>query len=369
MRRSTRTPWGVIWAAAWVAFALVYAMLTYAQSLGAMSFALSLRVALLSSSLPAVMSIGVWRLSGGYTRRRTSRLTSVAAHAAAGLLFAGLWAGWSFGIARMGRGPKMGTSALVHAALPWQAVTGLLVYGVVLACSYSVRALVHARNMELAAEHAERLRLQAHLASLRAHIDPHFLFNTLHTVSALLDDDVEGARSALENLSDVFRYALRLDRSGDEVVSLEEEWRVIESYLSLERLRLGPRMRVSANLDDDALVCEIPPFILQPVVENAVRHGVSPSPAGGSVVVSASVSDHDDQLVIVVADDGVGCDAGAALTSNGLGLRSVRERLAARYGNSASVRVEAGVGAGTRVTIRLPAVAHSPSAIPERAAV
>jgi signal transduction histidine kinase len=347
-----RAQWIAMWCAAWFVFAVVYAMLMYAQSSGMMGLFLSLRIALLTMLAPAVMSVGVWRLTGQYARRRPV-VVFVSVHAGVGLLFAGIWAGWIVAVARVGSGPRVPASNMVHTALPWQAVLGLLVYTVVATSSYMLRSMVHARNMELAAEHADRLRAQAHLAALRAHIDPHFLFNTLHSVSELLTSDPVAARHALEQLSDMFRYTLRLDRQRVDLVTVEDEWKVVQSYLSLESLRLGSRLRIATTLDDEALACALPPFTLQPIVENAVRHGVSPNPSGGTLTIRLLES--DGSVVIAVSDDGVGCDVTRALTSSGLGLRSVRERLNAHYGAAASVQVHSRVGEGTTVTLRFPA--------------
>jgi len=345
-------PWIALWCAAWLVFAVVYAMLLYTQSFGAMGPLLSIRVALLTMLAPAVMSIGVWRLTARFEWHRRRAAAFAAVHAAIGVAFAGVWAGWILAVARAGSGPGMSAKVLIHTALPWHVLTGMLVYALVAASSYTLRAVVHARNMELAVEHAERLRTQARLAALRAHIDPHFLFNTLHAVSALMTTDPAEARRGLERLSDIFRYTLRLDRDGLDMVTVEDEWKVVESYLWLEGLRLGPRLRVETSLDEEVLACEIPPFTLQPIVENAVRHGVSANPLGGTITIT--LVEHDGVVVIGVSDDGSGCDATRALESGGLGLRSVRERLAARYGGAASVSFASGAG-GTKVVIRLPA--------------
>lgn len=338
---------------AWLVFAIVYGMLMNAQSYGAMGLGLSVRVALVTTFAPAIMSSAVWWLASAQAATPRRFALRALKHVLLALVFAGAWGAWMVVVARSGRGARMAATALTHVVLPWQLVTGVLVYGFVAAVASAVQSIGRAREMELAAEHAERLRVQAHLSALRAHIDPHFFFNTLHSLSELLVTDAASARSAIERLSAIFRYTLQLDRGSVDLVTVEQEWRVIESYLWLEALRLGPRLRVRASLDDDALACLIPPFTLQPIVENAVRHGLSAKPSGGTLAITAR--EQDGSLRIEVVDDGLGCTPEVVATSTGLGLRSVRERLAAHYGDAASIRVVPCDGGGTAVAIEMPA--------------
>ncbi|MFI5229258.1 MAG: sensor histidine kinase [Gemmatimonadales bacterium] len=327
-----------------------------------MSRLLSLRVALITTVAPVVMGAGVWRMTERYQWRGRHPLAFAGIHAGMAMLYAMLWALWQYAIARAGPRPRMSVDLLTHTVLPAQLVTGVLVYALVATLSYSLRSVVHARRMELALEHAERLRLQANLAALRAHINPHFLFNTLHSVGELLSHDPAAARESLEHLSEVFRYALRLDRDQVDLVTVEDEWGVIKSYLWLEGLRLGRRLRVETAFEDDALACAIPPFTIQPLVENAIRHGIGPKSSGGTLSVSARES--EGSLLVVVSDDGVGCSPRAATASRGLGLRSVRQRLADFYGGGASVRVEHARNGGTVVTLTVPAAFIAPPVAP-----
>jgi hypothetical protein len=352
-RRLGPAIWIAGWTVAWLSSALGYAALIYAQSYGAMPMSMSARVALFTTFAPAAMCPAIWWLAGWFGLRRRSVTALAAVHVILAVLFAGAWAAWMLTVAQLGGGARMPRATLMHAVVPWHLMAGLLVYGLVAATSYALRSAAHARRMELVAEQAERLRAEAHLAALRAHIDPHFLFNTLHSVSELLTSDSRAARQAIERLADVFRYTLLLDRQQLDLVTLEQEWRVVESYLWLEGLRLGERLRVAAKLDDDALLCAIPPFTLQPIVENAVRHGLSPRPSGGSISIAAC--ERDGAIVVKVADDGVGCTPSLAEHSVGFGLRSVRERLVARFGDAARVTVVSPESGGTTVNIQFPA--------------
>lgn len=347
--------------AAWFLFAVVYGMLMHVQSYGAMGLGLSVGVALVTTFAPAMMSPVIWWLAGTESVKARRFAARALMHVVLALVFAGAWATWMIVVARSGRGARMATTALTHGVLPWQLVVGVLIYGFVAAVASAVQSIERARQMELSAEHAERLRVQAHLTALRAHMDPHFFFNTLHSLSEMLVTDPAAARVAIERLSDLFRYTLQLDRGDVDLVTVEREWRVIESYLWLEGLRLGARLRVSAMLDDDALACMIPPFTLQPIVENAVRHGLSPKPSGGSLAVTAR--EHDGWLRLEVTDDGLGCTPEDLAAATGLGLRSVQQRLAAHYGDAATVRIAPRDHGGTVVSVELPAAIAGPEAL------
>jgi hypothetical protein len=340
------------WIAAWLACAGVYATLVYTQSMGSMHGPLLIRVALETTLAPLGMSVAVWRTSGLPSWNRRRPISFAGLQLGLALAFSLVWAAWMFLVARIGPGSRMSSVTLIKVVLPWHVMTGGLVYGVIAACSFAYRYQLRARDLSLASEHAERLRVQAELTALRAHIDPHFLFNTLHSVSELLEGDPTVARIALEQLAELFRYTLRLDRARLDLVSLDDEWMLVQRYLWLERLRMGERLCVVHEIDDEVLDCAIPPYTVQPIIENAVRHGLGPSPRGGLLIIRAH--EVDARLVVEIEDDGCGliCDPN---TSRGLGLRSVRQRLAARFGAAATITIAPRVGGGTRVVVSLPA--------------
>ena len=349
----------VAWLGSWIAFSFVYAALMSEQSNGAMPLGLSARIALITTAVPALMATFIWRRAGRRGWSAQVRWSSFAGHVIQCLVFAAGWVGWVLVIAVFGSSSRM-AGASSHVAIPWQFLTGALVYVAIAASAHAAQAGSLVAQLEMKAERAERLRAQSQLASLRAHIDPHFFFNTLHSVAELANSDPAAAREAIERVSDLFRYTLQLDRRRVDLVSVEEEWTVIQSYLWLESLRLGARMRVVCSVDDDALLCAIPPFTLQPIVENAIRHGIAPKVDGGTVSISAR--DADGHLEIIVSDDGIGVAASELESATGLGIRSVRERLAAAFGDGASLTVAVNGVSGTVACIRLPAVAAPPRA-------
>jgi LytS/YehU family sensor histidine kinase len=223
---------------------------------------------------------------------------------------------------------------------------GSWLYVLVTGVSYAIRAQRHVRTAAAAAAEARLLAEQAQLTALRAQVNPHFLFNALHTVGALVPMDEARAEEAIERLGDLLRYSLGSERE----VLLSQEWKFTHDYLSFERLRLGDRLAVHSEADAPALAALVPPLIFQPLVENAVRHGIAERPAGGLIAISARTT--DGWLRLCVADDG---PALADTTTDGVGLASVRRRLAATYGDRARLEIEA-VGAGFVVTITLPLI-------------
>jgi signal transduction histidine kinase len=232
----------------------------------------------------------------------------------------------------------------------WRLFVGLagelVVYALIAAVAYAADAYDRARTREAEAARAE-------LAAIRAHLNPHFLFNLLHALTGLVRADPARAEDALERFGGLLRYVLRLDRERREWVRLDEELAFARAYLDLEKLRLGDRLRVTWDVDDEAPDALVPPFVVQPLVENAVRHGLAPRLAGGALTVRARL-DARDRLHVEVADDGVGADP-AALDGEGFGLRSVRRRLAVAFGGAATVEVETALDRGFAVRLTLPA--------------
>lgn len=175
----------------------------------------------------------------------------------------------------------------------------------------------------------------ARLDALRSRLRPHFLFNALHTVGALVRHDPAEAESAVEKLGDMLRYTLR--EGDDDAVPFAEEWEFTRRYLEFEQLRYGDRLRVKADIDPRSLQYSAPAFALQTLVENAVHHSIDTRAEGGEIEISVRAD--DAKLRIRVRDDG---GNGGNGTGNRFGLASLRERLHTVYGTELSVRNDAG---------------------------
>jgi sensor histidine kinase YesM len=197
----------------------------------------------------------------------------------------------------------------------------------------------------------EREILETELKLLQAQIEPHFLFNTLSNVVGLVRSDPEAAEKTLLNLSTLLRSSLRRTRA--EAVSLGEELEIVRAYLAIQSLRMQDRLEYTIDVADDPALLNwpLPPLIIQPLVENAIRHGVDPAEGGGTVSIAASRD--NTGLNIVVADTGVGVrEAGSG--GEGTGLSNVRSRLRGLYGEGAGLDFRDNTPSGVRVEIRIP---------------
>jgi two-component sensor histidine kinase len=231
---------------------------------------------------------------------------------------------------------------LLIALLPMMslAVVGRIILG-------ATRTLYgYGRAQAAAAERAHAEAGEARMTALQAQMNPHFLFNTLNTVAALVQRDPDAAERTIENLAAVLRRTL--DRSQRPLTSVREEVEDVHAYLDIEQQRLGKRLRVEFDVEPLTLERLVPTLTLQPLVENALRHGVGARIEGGTVRIS--VRENDAGLRITVEDDGPGFPA---RPRDGMGLGNLRRRLETLYGARAALTVGVG-GGGARVTVQVP---------------
>lgn len=223
----------------------------------------------------------------------------------------------------------------------------LFLYIFIVGGTHAVYFALRARERE---RHAERLEAQlagARLDALRAQLRPHFLFNALGGIAELVHQDPDRADRMLVSLSRLLRTALD-DRAGH-VVTLEHELSCLAPYLELERMRHGDRLTVVAEIEPAARDARVPPLLLQPIVENAIRHGIAPRRGPGTVTIRARLV--HPSAVLEVEDDGVGLSPAFA---HGVGLRNTRARLEELYGPACTFSLDGGAGRGTRVRISVP---------------
>ncbi len=243
--------------------------------------------------------------------------------------------------------------------LAWKGLGSLFVYA-------TICGIGNAVELARRAARAEVLRAEAQLAALRARLNPHFILNLLHTLMGLVAREPASAEAALERLGDVLRYALRVQSQALDEVRLREEWEFVDRYLSLERLRLGDRLRSRLEAEEGLLDAVVPAFSLQPLVENAVRHAIAPRAGGGCLVVTARRA--GASLVLAVEDDGAPAEESTAARSqapdqgSGIGLHLIQERLLALYGGAARLETGRSALGGFRASVTLPLTGRSGSA-------
>src|SRR2546430_2321577 len=238
--------------------------------------------------------------------------------------------------------PKWWVEVLIYA-------TSITVIGIELKIWNSVR-------IQIKLEEQERLLLQARMEALQNQINPHFLFNTLNSVSSLVRFDPDTARELIIKLANILR---RLLSTSDAFVPLREELEFIDNYLDIEVVRFGrDKLRVLKELEPASLEVMVPSMLLQPLVENCLKHGLSPKVEGGSITLRSRVI--ESRLIVEIEDDGVGMGA-AHLFSNpngfggtGIGMANVSERLKVLYGDAAKMMIESQEGVGTQIRLRLP---------------
>jgi hypothetical protein len=236
--------------------------------------------------------------------------------------------------------------------IAWHVFLSALIYLAVAAASHAWLIARRLREEEANAVRAEALRARAEMAALRAQLNPHFLFNTLHSVLGMVRRDPELAEAALEKLGDLLRYANRIHRDGVDWIALRNEWEFVETYLALERIRLGDRLDVACQMPVTVLDHPVPTFSLQPLVENAVRHGIAPRAAGGQISIDARLE--IDSLRLEVSNDGNASGASPESDDGGLGLRVLRDRLDVLYRGAARMAAGPTAGGGYSVVLTLP---------------
>lgn len=308
-----------------------------------------------SLSIPLCLVYAFVCLSAWYSCRVTpldkssfSRLLTT--HLTAALVAAGLWVlaakALAIGLSEAAYFP--GLDRRLSPEIPLLVGTGVLLYLLSVALYYVILAVEASREAEARAMRANVLARDAELRALKAQVNPHFLFNSLNSISALTGSDPGKAREMCVLLGDFLRRTLGLGEKA--TIPIEEELSLVHAFLAVKKIRFGERLRMEENVDPAALPMDIPPLLLQPLVENAVAHGVANLVEGGAIRLD--VQRRENELSIVLEND---FDPEAPpRRRSGVGLANVRQRLQARYGNRAAFGVTAEEGL-FRVALTLPA--------------
>lgn len=331
------------WLPVWAVFTLLMTMVHRMPMSGAALIALRLTVG------AALLGLLVDRVAAAVPWPHPFRLRFIAIHVGGALLFALAWIGFNSLVESAFRGRLvlvLGPGAVAFLA------TGVWFYAMIAGIAYARRAVE--RESRMAA-----LAARSQLAALRAQLHPHFLFNALHTVVQLIPLDPRAAARAAEELAALLRSVL--DERRD-VVTLAEEWALVQRYLAIESIRFGERLVIVPAIDADVLGAALPSFALQTLVENAVRHAAAP--ALGTTTLTIAARRDGDALRVSVSDDGAGAPAAVLQDSagdgtGGSGLRRLRERLRHLYGEQASLQLTPNDPHGLVATLRIP---PSPSA-------
>lgn len=351
----------LIYFAAWIPYALSYVAVFAIQGSG--DFAGAFYTTLLNIIPASITGVGIVFLCRRFDWKLHKRWYFFIAHLLFAIVYTFAWYGLVLLTLTIDLSARRGAWSPVWFtgyALQWQLFSGVMIYATVACIVYLLQISQNLRveeqraaRAETRAAQAEALYAQSQLSALRAQLNPHFLFNTLHSLMALTRYEPQKAEIALEKLAEMLRYVLEEKRhSTPNLIPLKDEWQFIQNYLELEKMRLDERLNIVAEIESETLDCLLPAFTLQPLVENAVKHGISPRQNGGTITIKARKD--ADHLELKVSDNGGGALNENLTQSNGLGLKLVGEQLENTYGSQAELSIENVSGQGFAVKIKLP---------------
>jgi signal transduction histidine kinase len=331
---------------------LVYAVfLTFADQLDLLvagRFETTRGALTFGSLLPSAFLLAlVWPLTGYLGRRRYRVSTVIGIHALTAIVFAAASQGPFWMLFQANKSISWFVWPLLYHVMTYLLGAGIF---------HLIRAAETAHRQALAMKEAQNLVIASELSALRNKLNPHFLFNTLHSIIALTQRNPAAAETALFQFSDMLRYVLDTERSGSDRVTLDAELDFVRDYLELESLRLGERLHVEWDLDADAGDHPLPALSLQPLVENSIKHAFNPHSRPGILQIRTRRDADSGALTMTVRDTGPGADPATVAASRGLGLRTVERRLQLDYGSRAALRVQSAPGAGFSVSVTIPAV-------------
>lgn len=233
----------------------------------------------------------------------------------------------------------------------WIMFSTFMIYLIAFAIIHTIESSKQLRIKKQQAAELKEASRQQEIATLKAQLNPHFLFNTLNSINATVTKDPEQTREMIAKLSEMLRYSL--DSFEKEEVSLSNELSFVKTYLSLEKRRLGERLNVEFAIDNDIKDIPIPPMIVQPLVENAVKHGIAPKEKGGTIILQ--IRQQNQRLHFHIEDTGQGMpDLNIHKKQDGIGLKNTNEMLTKRYGKESELEITENEPQGTIVTFSIP---------------
>ena len=362
--RTRNRVWWISFWAFWTTFGILLAaprVLFYRDSAGPATWEEALRIAVLDMYSWSLVALAALWLSHRIVLGRGEWPRAAALHVVGGLLvlLARFWGANGLAVA-LGWIPSMPEPSVFLHILPFNLLFHFSLVGVGYAIEFYRRyrdreleasqlALERSR-LELAAAGLETRLVEAQLQALKSQIQPHFLFNTLNAISTLVHHDPDRADRMISCLGDLLRTTLAHRQQQE--VTVQEELELLGPYLEIERTRFGDRLTIEIQSQEETLDARVPHLILQPLIENAIRHGIAPQRGPGWISVT-SVR-RGESLLVQVRDNGLGLSQGDPLVSEGLGLANIRARLQQLYGDEAALRIQPRAEGGTLVELRMP---------------
>lgn len=318
--------------AAWLPFFVLWTAVSLSS--GVVTLQAALAGGLISMGSAGALGVLVWFACERWPWPVGFQLRFYALQIALAIVYAMAWTATVFTLEAL-----RGSSSASWSFAVWgrTSLLGMWFYAVLAGMFYAVQTRARLQEKDMLAARAEALAAAARLEALRARLNPHFLFNALHTLAAVVKFRPALAESAIERLGDMLRYTLKEDHRG--LVEFSQEYEFTRQYLAFEELRYEDRLEVHLEIDPEAYEFDVPPFSIQTLAENAVHHAIAVRPEGGSIWITCAR--RAGGLEVRVRDDGPGTTANGVV-SHQLGLRSVRERLLAAFGAPAELRIDRG---------------------------
>jgi hypothetical protein len=342
----------------WTLLGLAFAMQSYLSALqrgSPVSWSFAIRRSLADWYIFALLSIPALWLVRHYRLGRQTWHRRFFIHLGASVVFSLAWMAMRSAIehyqliGRVGRYPLVSFQEAFMYALVATFFFNMLIYWVIVSVSHALAFYVEAREREVRAAELESRLAQARLQALQMQLNPHFLFNTLQAISTLMRKQVDAADRMLIRLSDLLRYAL--ERTDAHEVPLKQELDFLGRYLEIEQIRFGERLEVKMQVQPETLDAWVPNLLLQPLVENAIRHGIEPNARTGRILLTARRQ--ENTLELQVQDNGNGLSR-APSTRKGVGLANVRARLEQLYGSESSFEMSNAETGGLVVRVKIP---------------
>jgi sensor histidine kinase YesM len=343
---STRSFWG-LFTAGWIAY---FGILAGTAAVQGESFLAPFASAIAPVCMATVVASQRRRL----LRVEASILKTVALHVGLGATYAASSALLSTILLQLFQGPVdtlwVADPMFLFGVLSFNY---LLLYTVLAGFLMWTESINRAHESQAATAREAVLRAQAEAKALRAQFNPHFVFNTLHSLMSLVREDPKAAEKAIEDVAALIRYASVIERRGQDAVPLGQELKIAERYLALETLRLSERLEVGWDVRPGLEHIAVPSFSLQTLLENAIKHGLAPKPEGGAVRIGVTIE--NGKLALSVEDDGMGADPIEVERAEGTGLSLLERRVEMLFGDEGSLTWKTAPGQGFSVLLRIPA--------------
>jgi len=300
----------------------------------------------------AVMSIGLWFLCKKVPFRKHRIPLFLTFHILVGTLFSAVWLAVSYGLRALFYPSGVHRYLIDAGVYLWQFLDGLTKYGFLVGIFYTILFYRQLKEKELRETELSLLAKKMELQNLKSQLNPHFLFNALNSVSALMAKDPEKARTMNAKLAQLLRFSL--EGYDERFVTLKQELEFVRNYLEIEKVRFGERLKVREEVAQEALACHVPSMLLQPIVENAVRHGISKQAEGGHLRIQATCQNGVLNLEVANTGKPIPPTALSGFLEQGIGLKNTDARLKRLYGPAFGLQLESQPAGGLCVKITIP---------------